>query len=310
VLHAAASTPGKAVSRPSAPDGAPNDVRSSHVRATNRTLLPARSSRVAAGTAAAALALTLAPGIASAQAPTGPTVTDRAALADGQVAVRMKVATQPAVEVAVEPQAWPGEVLESHGVAVDDNDIVQVVRDGRKVSDRKKRVRHGDTVKLVAVEKQRKTKRTRVRPGVVEVPTTKLAPGRRKVVRQGKAGIRKVEAVRTLHNGKPVKYRIAERTMVREPRARRVLVGKQPWSVPGTEGLNWGALAQCESGGNPRAVNAAGYYGLYQFDTSTWRSVGGSGMPHHASAGEQTYRAKLLYKSRGRSPWPNCGRLL
>jgi hypothetical protein len=278
------------------------------VRATNRTLLPARSSRVAAGTAAAALALTLAPAMASAQS--GPTVTDRAALADGQVAVRMKVATQPAVEVAVEPQEWPAEVLESHGVAVDGNDIVQVVRDGRKVTDRKKRVRHGDTVKLVAVEKQRRTKRTRVRPDVVEVPTTKLAPGRRKVVRQGKAGIRKVEAVRTLHNGKAVKYRVAERAIVREPRDRRVLVGRQPWSVPGTEGLNWGALAQCESGGNPRAVNAAGYYGLYQFDTSTWRSVGGSGMPHHASAGEQTYRAKLLYKSRGRSPWPNCGRLL
>ena len=29
-----------------------------------------------------------------------------------------------------------------------------------------------------------------------------------------------------------------------------------------------------------------------------------------ASAGEQTYRAKLLYASRGRSPWPNRGRLL
>ena len=42
----------------------------------------------------------------------------------------------------------------------------------------------------------------------------------------------------------------------------------------------------------------------------TWRSVGGSGLPTSASAGEQTYRAKLLYKQRGRSPWPTCGRLL
>lgn len=271
--------------------------------ATTSTLLPTPLRRIAAGTAAAALALTLAPGVAAAQE-------QSASTAEEQVAVRMKVATQPAVEVATEPRAWPGEVLESHGVAVDDNDIVQVVRDGRKVADSKKRVRQGDTVKLVAVEKERTAKRTRVRPGVVEVPTTELAPGRRKVVRQGKAGIRRIEAVRTLHNGEPVKYRVAERTMVREPRARRVLVGRQPWSVPGTDGLDWAALARCESGGNPRAVNAAGYYGLYQFNVATWRSVGGSGMPHHASADEQTYRAKMLYKSRGRSPWPTCGRLL
>lgn len=252
--------------------------------------------RLAAGAATAALALTLIPGSASA--------------AEEQVAVRMKVATQPAVEVAVAPRVWPSELLEAHGVPVDGNDLVQVVRDGRKVSDTAKRVRQGDTVKLVVVEKQRKVKHARVRAGVVEVPTTKLAPGRRKVVRQGRAGVRKLEAVRTLHNGEPVKYRVAKRTIVRKPVARRVLVGRQPWSVPGTEGLNWGALANCESGGNPRAVNAAGYYGLYQFDVSTWRGVGGSGMPNQASPGEQTYRAKLLYKARGRSPWPNCGRLL
>ena len=42
-------------------------------------------------------------------------------------------------------------------------------------------------------------------------------------------------------------------------------------SRPTADGLNWAALAQCESGGNPRAVNPAGYYGLYQFSLSTWR---------------------------------------
>lgn len=269
--------------------------------ATPRTFLPTRLRGVAAGTAAAALAITLVPGAAAAQESTR---------ADGQVAVRLKVATQPAVEVAVEPRAWPTAVVEGQGVAVDGNDLVEVVRDGRKVSGSKKRVRYGDTVRLVAVEKTRKTKTARVRAGVVEVPTTKLAPGRRKVVRPGKAGMRRIVAVRTLHNGEPAKYRVVSRKIVRKPQARRVLVGRQPWSVPGTDGLNWGALAGCESGGNPRAVNAAGYYGLYQFNVATWRSVGGSGMPHHASAGEQTYRAKKLYASRGRSPWPTCGRLL
>ena len=214
------------------------------------------------------------------------------------------------MEVAAAPRVWPSRLMEAQGVAVDDNDLVEVVRHGREVNGHNKRVRDGDTVRLVDVEKRREAKGKPVRAGVVKVPTTKLAPGRRKVVRQGEAGVRRVVAVSTLHNGEPVKYRVVARKLVREPRPRRVLVGREPWSVPGADGLNWAALAGCESGGNPRAVNPAGYYGLYQFNVATWRGVGGSGMPHQASPGEQTYRAKLLYSSRGRSPWPNCGRLL
>lgn len=73
-------------------------------------------------------------------------------------------------------------------------------------------------------------------------------------------------------------------------------------------GLNWGALAQCESGGNPHAVSPNGtYYGLYQFSVSTWRAVGGSGLPSQASGSEQTNRAQILYKSGGAGQWPVCG---
>ncbi len=72
----------------------------------------------------------------------------------------------------------------------------------------------------------------------------------------------------------------------------------------------WRKVAQCESGGNPRAVNPAGYYGLFQFDLRTWRSVGGSGNPADASASEQYRRAKALYAQRGAAPWPVCGRYL
>ncbi len=258
--------------------------------ATNRTVL-----RGVATLATTAVALALVPG---------------ASVAQDTIDVRLKVATEPAVEVSVAPRVWPSELVEAQAVEVDGNDLLEVVRDGREVTGDSKRVRDGDTVRVVVVERERRTKTQSVRPDVVEVPTTDLAPGRRKVVREGRAGLREVVAVRTLHNGEPVKYRVVDRSMVREPRSRRVLVGREPWSVPGTDGLNWAALANCESGGNPRAVNPAGYYGLYQFNVATWHSVGGSGMPHHASAGEQTYRAKLLYKSRGRSPCPNCGRLL
>ena len=74
--------------------------------------------------------------------------------------------------------------------------------------------------------------------------------------------------------------------------------------------LNWKALARCEAGGNPRAANPAGYYGLYQFTVATWRGVGGHGYPNHASRGEQTLRAKKLFQRAGSSPWPTCGRRL
>jgi soluble lytic murein transglycosylase-like protein len=67
------------------------------------------------------------------------------------------------------------------------------------------------------------------------------------------------------------------------------------------------AIAACESGGDPSAVNPAGYYGKYQFDVGTWQSVGGTGNPAQASEAEQDYRAQLLYERAGASPWPVCG---
>ena len=59
----------------------------------------------------------------------------------------------------------------------------------------------------------------------------------------------------------------------------------------------------CESGHNPNAWNAAGYWGLYQFDYGTWVAHGGAPSSYgHASAGEQTAVAsRIRYDA-----WPNC----
>jgi hypothetical protein len=68
------------------------------------------------------------------------------------------------------------------------------------------------------------------------------------------------------------------------------------------------AIGQCESGGNPSAVSPNGMYrGKYQFDYSTWASVGGSGDPAAASESEQDKRAAMLYAQGGATPWPICG---
>jgi len=77
------------------------------------------------------------------------------------------------------------------------------------------------------------------------------------------------------------------------------------------DGLNWAALARCESGGNPTIVSSNGkYHGLYQFSVGTWQGVGGSGLPSQASADEQTARAKMLYNRSGAGQWPVCGKNL
>jgi len=82
-------------------------------------------------------------------------------------------------------------------------------------------------------------------------------------------------------------------------------------SSSSTDGLNWDALAQCESGGNPSVVSPNGlYHGLYQFSVETWKSVGGSGLPSEASPSEQTARAKALYERSGPGQWPVCGKNL
>lgn len=66
-------------------------------------------------------------------------------------------------------------------------------------------------------------------------------------------------------------------------------------------------LRACESGGAYSTNTGNGFYGAYQFDLQTWASVGGSGLPSDASPAEQDYRAALLWRSRGSSPWPVCG---
>lgn len=73
----------------------------------------------------------------------------------------------------------------------------------------------------------------------------------------------------------------------------------------------WNALAQCESGGNPRAVSSNGkYYGLFQFSLPTWQAMGGSGLPSDASPEEQLQRAQALQARSGWGQWPACARML
>jgi hypothetical protein len=66
-------------------------------------------------------------------------------------------------------------------------------------------------------------------------------------------------------------------------------------------------IAQCESGGNPRAISRSGRYrGKFQFDQATWEAAGGAGDPAAAPESTQDKIALALYRKRGTAPWPNC----
>jgi hypothetical protein len=77
----------------------------------------------------------------------------------------------------------------------------------------------------------------------------------------------------------------------------------------GTANGTLAAIAACESGGNPAAVDPSGTYrGKYQFTRETWAATGGSGDPAAAPEAEQDRRAAALYASAGAGQWPVCGR--
>lgn len=173
--------------------------------------------------------------------------------------------------------------------------------------------RDGQTITVMRITRDEIVRDEAVPYDTERTPDPTLFTGTEVVTRQGEPGTRRLTyAVRAVNGVKQKPREIADR-IVRAPVTQRVRVGtkRRPASVAGADGLNWSALAACESGGRPDAVDPSGTYGgLYQFDTGTWQSLGGSGRPQDASAGEQTMRAKKLYVQRGASPWPHCGRRL
>ncbi|SCD62139.1 Uncharacterized conserved protein YabE, contains G5 and tandem DUF348 domains [Streptomyces sp. DvalAA-19] len=173
--------------------------------------------------------------------------------------------------------------------------------------------RDGQTVSVLRITDTHEVREESVPYAVERSEDPELFRGIERVERAGRNGVRRVTyAVRTV-NGVRQKPRRTAEELVHRPVSRVVRTGTRPRpaSVAGADGLNWAALAACESGGRPGAVDPSGTYGgLYQFDTRTWHSLGGSGRPQDAPAAEQTYRAKKLYVQRGASPWPHCGRRL
>ncbi len=147
----------------------------------------------------------------------------------------------------------------------------------------------------------------------IQVRSSSLYVGQSEVTRYGTPGVR-LNTYRLVWKNHKLFRRVLVSSVVKAKSSPQyVAVGTKPKPrySPTADGLNWAALAQCESGGNPRSVSSNGEFrGLYQFTLGTWHNVGGSGDPIDASSNEQTYRAQILYREEGDSPWPTCGHYL
>ncbi|MEU5363412.1 ubiquitin-like domain-containing protein [Streptomyces sp. NPDC005925] len=228
----------------------------------------------------------------------------------GRAGLALEVRTERTVTVLADGRARTirtnaatvREVVEAAGVSLRGQDTTSVPQESFP--------RDGQTVTVLRIGAGREVREEMIPFRVRRVADASLPSGTEVVERPGRPGVLRVGyAVRTV-NGVRQRPRRTGTEVVREPRTQLVRVGTkpQPRSAGAADGLDWPALAQCESGGRADAVDPSGTYGgLYQFDRRTWQSLGGSGDPQDAPAAEQTYRAELLYRRQGSSPWPHCG---
>ncbi|WFE99007.1 transglycosylase family protein [Micromonospora sp. WMMD964] len=82
-------------------------------------------------------------------------------------------------------------------------------------------------------------------------------------------------------------------------------------AAPAQAGVDWDAIAQCESGGNWKINTGNGYFGGLQFSQSTWAGYGGkkyAARADLATRGEQIAIAEKVLDGQGIGAWPTCGK--
>jgi LysM repeat protein len=77
-----------------------------------------------------------------------------------------------------------------------------------------------------------------------------------------------------------------------------------------SDGVNWNAIAACESGGNWSIDTGNGFYGGLQFTQQTWLAYGGgqyAASANQASESQQIAVAQQVLAGQGIGAWPVCG---
>jgi len=169
---------------------------------------------------------------------------------------------------------------------------------------------------LQRVHTKQVTRRESVSYSVVQHRDASMYAGDTSVVRAGHKGVRELTYKIVYIDGKVVGKTLARKRVVRQPISAVENVGTKqrpqprPQPVAVKSGLNWDAVAACESGGNWSINTGNGFYGGVQFDYGTWLANGGGAYAPRADLAtreQQIDIATRLYNARGSSPWPVCG---
>ncbi|HET9171522.1 MAG TPA: ubiquitin-like domain-containing protein [Actinospica sp.] len=167
----------------------------------------------------------------------------------------------------------------------------------------------GETISINRITGTTETKQISIPFQTTKVNDSTQYVGTTSVTTQGVDGEETVTyAVQVINGVKQAPKQISE-TVTKQPVNEVESVGTKALPTSASS-LNWAALANCESGGNPSENTGNGFYGMYQFTISTWDSLGGSGLPSNASAATQTALAEKLYTEAGAGQWPVCGHYL
>ena len=216
------------------------------------------------------------------------------------------------IPVTLDGSAGLDEALELAGVTLGDFDRVEIGVGADGVP----------AVSVVRIGQGQRVETVGIPFSTREQQDDSLYVGQRRVVQTGQAGTLERTFLTVTVSGSEVYASAPLEKVLAAPVEQVVAVGTKERPVAAAPAASsgggsytgsgvWGALAQCESGGNPGAVSANGlYYGLYQFSVGTWQAMGGSGLPSQASPAEQTARAQALQARSGWGQWPACARKL
>lgn len=209
-----------------------------------------------------------------------------------------------------------GQVLQDLGIPVGAIDWVTPARSHAIVAGQKIIVRR--------VVKRHTMLRATVPYAVSQVNDPTNYAGTSTVLTPGVAGAVERTYAEVFVDGKLRGRKLLNRLIIAQPKTQVVKVGTKarpvtpqpraaapsPAPTSGGGGLNWDAVAACESGGNWSINTGNGFYGGLQFDYGTWLSNGGGAYAPRADLAtreQQIAVATTLYHARGSSPWPVCG---
>jgi resuscitation-promoting factor RpfB len=179
------------------------------------------------------------------------------------------------------------------------------------------------TVKVHRVATKTETVKQSIDYSVVKHADSSMYEGNSDVVSNGVPGSENVTYKVVYVDGKVSGRTVLSRDVLSEPKSqvenygtksRPVAPAPAPAPPPSdTSGLNWDAVASCESGGNWSINTGNGYYGGLQFSSSTWLAYGGGAYAARAdlaAKSQQIAVAEKVLAAQGPGAWPVCGRNL